>query len=95
MDSTFSTIEVIVSFVIFGTIFVYVLIIWILELLFYWSNKWDFSKDSGFRGSIGPSADAGLPVAKELTPKVRVLFALPFMLVVSISLIISLVFLVV
>lgn len=82
MNSPNSTDELLIFSALSGLAFLLVLRIWIREILFYRRNGWDFTKDSGFRGSIGPSADGGLPVTKEVSPRVRVLVALPFMLII-------------
>jgi hypothetical protein len=55
---------------------------WIRDLRFYKSNNWDFSKDCG-RNYIG----TGFYGAGKANPKMRVLFAFP--LIISISMIVG------
>lgn len=66
------------SLIFFG-IFLWLFYAWWKELKFYKKNNWDFSIDSGLKG-IGPGAEGGDPM-RDFSPKTRVLFALPIMLV--------------
>ncbi len=58
--------------------FLYVLRLWLHDLVFYKKNKWDFSQDSGVRA--GPTPDA-FPALYQYSAKFRVCVLLPILLI--------------
>ena len=69
--------------ILFGCGTLFMISLWLRELLFYWKRNWDFTIDSGIsRAGTG----TGGAVVREFSPKVRVLAALPFFIIMFVCL---------
>lgn len=74
-----------------GAYLVYLVHLWVKDLLFYWNNGWDFTVDSGQKMYHGD--ESGMTPGSLMSNRYRVLFGMPMVILIFLVVICGVAFL--